>query len=147
TGKELSRTRAEGFGLIVVAFAPDGTTAAVAQGSGIVRLIEPKTGTEKRRLFGRSDQGTRLAFAPDGKTLATAGYDGTVQLWGVTDGKRIATVEPPGGSMSGGLRGLVFTTPDRAVAWATSGSASAAFVWELPSGKLLSPTGGHTGWV
>ncbi|MDB5309879.1 MAG: (Myosin heavy-chain) kinase [Gemmataceae bacterium] len=145
TGKELARARSDGYGPPAVVFSPDGQTAAVGHTGGSIRLVDPKTGAEKRRLFGRGDQGPRLAFSPDGKILTTAGTDGTTQLWGTADGARLGVVESPAGQLSTGVRGVRFTAPDRAVAWATIGFT--AVVWELPSGKLLSPLGGHVGGV
>jgi WD40 repeat protein len=144
TGKELAKFRSDGYGSGSVVFAPDGQTVAVSPGGGSVRLVDPKTGAEKRRLFARGDQGSRVAFSPDGKTIASAGLDGTVQLWG-TGGGSATVVECPVGPLAGGVRGLRFTAPDRAVVWANVGSA--ALVWEVPSGKLLSPPGGHVSGV
>ena len=145
SGKELAKVRIEGYGTRRVVFSPDGQTAALSLGSGSIRLIDPKTGAERRRLFGRSDQGARLAFSPDGKTLASAGTDAAIQLWNVADGTRIALVECPVGTLSSGVRGIAFTSPDRAVAWTNVGIT--ALVWEVPSGKLLSPFAGHVAAV
>ena len=145
SGKELAKFRTESFGTPHVAFSPDGQVAAFSTGAGAIRLIDPKTGADRRRLFGRADQASLLAFSPDGKTLATAGNDGTVQLWKVADGARIGTIECPVGSLSVGVRGIVFTSPERAVAWTAVGLT--AIVWELPSGKLLSPLAGHVSGV
>jgi WD40 repeat protein len=145
TGKELAKIRAHGFGTTVVAFSPDGQTAAVAHGNGAIRLVDPKSGEERRLLFGRANQGYRLAFSPDGKMLATAGMDGTVQLWGLSDGARLGVVECPLGPLQVPPREIRFTGEDRAVVWTAMGSA--ALVWEAPSGKLLSPVGGHVAAV
>ena len=144
TGKEMVAFRADGFGVSAIAFAPDGATAAVGTGGGLVRLVDPKTGTETRRLFGRGDLGNRFAFSPDGKTIAAAGNDGTVQLW-AADGGRPSAVECPVGPLSNGVRGLCFTANDRAVAWTAIGSTAVA--WEVPSGRLLSPFAGHLSGV
>lgn len=145
TGKELARVPAGQYGQARVTFSPDGQTAAVSQGTGAIRLIDPRTGAEKRRVFGRGDQGVRTAFSPDGKTLASAGTDGTVQLFGVADGARGPVVECPIGPLTTGVRQVTFTAADRAVAWTAVGQT--AVVWEVPSGKLLSPLAGHVAGV
>jgi WD40 repeat protein len=144
SGKELARTRLDGYDSPRVVFAPDGTTAAVATPKGVVRLVDPRTGTVLRQLFGQAGIGERVAFSPDGKLLAAANSEGTVQLWQTADGGLTATTPCPV-SMASGLREVRFTGNDRAVVWATLGPT--AVVWEVPSGKLLSVIGGHTGAV
>jgi WD40 repeat protein len=144
-GKELGRARIDGYGNPVVVLAADGKLAALASGSGIVQLVDPQTGAVRRQLFGRVGMGFRLAFSPDGKLVAAAGADGAVQLWQAADGKPVAAVESPLGLLSGNVREVRFVANDRAVVFAVL--ASAAFVWEVPSGKLMSPAGGHTGLV
>ncbi|HJZ53487.1 MAG TPA: hypothetical protein VKE74_00925, partial [Gemmataceae bacterium] len=91
SGKELGRTRLPGYGAPVVAFAPDGKMAAVANGTGTVLLVDPRTGSVGRQLFGRYGSGVRVAFSPDGKLLAAAASDGAVQVWQAADGKLAAT--------------------------------------------------------
>lgn len=144
-GKEIVKLRNDSYGSMNVAFAPDGQTLAISSGSGSIRLIDPKTGAERRRLFGRTGQGAKLAFSPDGKTLASAGTDCSVQFWNIADGSRTATVECPIPGLNFALRGLSFTAPDRAVAWTAVGYA--ALAWELSSGKLLTPLTGHAASV
>ncbi|VTT97452.1 (myosin heavy-chain) kinase : Transcriptional regulator, XRE family OS=Streptomyces iranensis GN=SIRAN5266 PE=4 SV=1: PQQ_2: WD40 [Gemmataceae bacterium] len=139
-GKETGKARLlTGSNPATVAFSPDGSLAAVSGGEGAIYLFDPATGTAKGQLLGRSRQGRRLAFSPDGKTLASAGEDGAVQRWTVADGKRLGTTEPPVPLTY--PRGLLFTDNERAVAWSNRGSAT--FAWEVPSGKLLTPAGGH----
>jgi WD40 repeat protein len=140
TGKEAARVRVPSrYTPFAVAFSPDGSLAAVAGGEGAIHLLDPATGAEKGMLLGRSGQGRVLAFGSDGKTLAAGGEDGSVQRWTVPDGKPLGTTEPPDYPYS--PRGIVFPDNDRAVAWGPDKSAS--LVWEVPSGMLLSPAGGH----
>jgi WD40 repeat protein len=145
TGKETSRIRLDGFGMLVVLFVPDGKSVALGSSSGSVLLVDPQTGNVQRQFFGRMGIGHRIAFSPDGKLLASASSDASIQMWQTTDGKSVAITEGPFGSSPTGVRELRFVGPDRVVAWSQIGAA--AVVWEAPSGKLLSTLGGHTGGV
>ncbi len=139
TGKETGKVRlANSYGQIVVAFSPDGTLAAVASGDGSVQMIDANTGETKTTLLGRSRQGKKLTFSPDGKTLAAAGEDSSVQRWSMPSGERIDLTEP---HTQLPPSGLAFSGNDRMVVWGSRGWATVA--WEVPSGKLLTPPGGH----
>jgi WD40 repeat protein len=145
TGQETARVVVRGgFGVAAVVFAPDGSLAAASAGEGVIQLFEPATGAARGVFLGRARQGRRLAFSPDGKTLASAGDDGAIQRWSVADGKRLDTTEPPV-PVPHGVRGLVYAAPERVLAWTTRGVA--VQLWEAPSGKLLTPPGGHTASV
>ncbi len=140
TGKEQAKFRVAGFSPASVTFAPDGRTAAVAGGTGSIDLVDPKTGASKLLLLGRSRMGRGLSFGPDGATLAASADDGAVQRWKVADGTRLSTTEPPvAGVQNVGVRAV---SAEVSVAWGTRGST--VVVWEVPSGKLVSPDGGHT---
>jgi WD40 repeat protein len=141
TGKPLAKvTLATGNQPSAVALSPDGSVAAVAPGDGTIHLFDPATGRPKGLLLGRSRQGRKLAFGADGKTLAAGADDGWVQTWSVADGKRLATTAPPVPLVSA-PKGLQFTADDRLVAWTQRDMTAVA--WEVPSGKLLTPAGGH----
>ncbi|MCI0703749.1 MAG: hypothetical protein L0241_22045 [Planctomycetia bacterium] len=143
TGKQLGKTRVSGYSPSSVAFNPNGSIAAVASGDGSVSLIEPATGTEKHLLLGRTRMGRMVTFSPDGSIVVATGEDGAVQRWRVSDGTRLSTTEPPAPSIySTRVRVL---DNDRAIAWGMRGVAT--LVWEVPSGKLISTAGGHTGGV
>jgi WD40 repeat protein len=66
-----------------VAFSPDGSLLATAQGDGGV-LWETATGTMLTRLSGHRGSLAALAFSPDGGTLVTSGGDTTLLVWRVT---------------------------------------------------------------
>ncbi|MDY3563026.1 WD40 repeat domain-containing protein [Gemmata sp. JC673] len=140
-GKELSRVRAAGYSPQAVVIGPTGL-AAISAGTGAIDLVSPKTGGLKLQLLGRSGTGRFVTFSPDGAVVAaTAG--GAVQLWRVSDGVRLATVEPPvPGPVNARVRLL---DNEKGIAWASQGLAT--FVWEVPSGKPLGPTEGHTSVV
>lgn len=139
-GKESARFRSAGSPPTAVALSPDGALAAVGAGNSTIELLDAKTGALKHPLLGRSRIGKSLSFSPDGTILAAAAEDGAVQRWRTADGSRLSTTEPPGAGLTDPrVRAL---TAERCVAWAMRGTA--AVVWEVPSGKLISTDGGHT---
>ena len=141
-GKLLGRATVAGPVARSLAFSPDSSLLALSSGDGLISLRDARTGAEKRQLLGRSFVGFRLAFSTDGKQIAAAASDGRVQRWSVADGKPLGSTESPVvGPPYFYTRDLVFTGPDRAVAW--GGFGDVAVVWEVPSGKQLSPAYGH----
>jgi len=145
TGKLLAKVAAGGdYSPSTVALSPDGAVAAVSIGDGALYLFETATGKPAGLLLGRARQGRKVAFSPDGKTVAAAGDDGYVQVWTAADGRRVATSRPPVPG-TGAPRALQFVGNDRVVAWGNR--VSAVVVWEAPSGKLISPAGGHANLV
>jgi WD40 repeat protein len=139
-GKQLSKFRVGGYMPGMVAFSPDSALVAVSSGNGSIDLVDPKTGTSKNLLLGRTRMGRWVAFSPDGTTIAATADDGSVQRWKVADGARLSTTEPPvTGLYNTRVRAL---SAEKSIAWAGKGSTTV--VWEVPSGKLISPAGGHS---
>jgi WD40 repeat protein len=87
--------------------------------------------------------GRWVAFSPDGATVAASSDDGVVRRWKVADGNILSTTEPPAAKMSGARVRLL--SGEKGMAWGVKNST--VLVWEVPSGKLLSPGGGHTSAV
>jgi WD40 repeat protein len=76
-------------------FSPDGKTLASSSDDNTIRLFDPQTGQEKRRIFVKNactsptlkapiGKALRLAWAPDGRHLLALLNDGTVFLLRVT---------------------------------------------------------------
>ena len=143
TGKELSKFHVDGYTPSAVAFSPDGSSAAVASNDSTIQLVDPKTGKSKQLLVGRSQIGKWVAFSPDGATVASTSDGGAVQRWKAADGSLLSTTEAPAAQVYN-ARVRVLSN-DRAVAWGVKGVA--VLVWEVPSGKLMSPEGGHFGLI
>ena len=141
TGKPIATAR---FGVPPnsVALAPDGQTAAISDGAGSIKLFATKTGELKRQLLGRSRVGRFLQFSGDGKAVAATAEDGAIQIWDSATGRSAGVTECPIATEYLNLRGMSFPTSDRLVAFAVRGNAGV--VWESPSGKRLTPAGGHT---
>jgi WD40 repeat protein len=138
-GKELAKFRVAGYAPATVAFSPDGALVAVANNTGSIDLVDPKTGTSKHTLLGRTRMGRWIVFSPDGSTVGATGDDGAVQRWKVADGTRLTTTDAPATNLYGARVRLL--SNEKGIAWGMKNSA--VLVWEVPSGKLLSPEGGH----
>jgi WD40 repeat protein len=139
-GKEVRKLHNDsGFGLINVAFSPDGKQiATVSQNGGLV-VWNLADGKEVRRLAGRRNLGVYVGYSPDGKTLAAASFDGVVQTWDAATGKRQGLYDVPRNFSQAGH--FTFTTGGRLLVWGTTGQSVA--VWDVFAEKPLTPAGGH----
>jgi RNA polymerase sigma factor (sigma-70 family) len=78
--------------ILAVAFAPDRKTLATSGLDKTIRLWNPATGAELKKLTGHSGVVSCLCFSPDGKHLASASRDRddcTVSWWDVASGKEV----------------------------------------------------------
>jgi RNA polymerase sigma factor (sigma-70 family) len=130
------------------AFAPDGRTVAVDEGTGVVRIFEVATAQERRVLgkaqelkggpgmpgivaYGLIDRvGTSagtVAFSLDGRLLALAGTDRVVRVFDVATGKELAAFA----GHQAAVDTLAFAPDGRSLA---SGSGdTTALVWNVDS--------------
>src|SRR5262249_25358308 len=94
-----------------VAFSPDGTLLASADGNGTVRLWNPATGHPVGAALRAGPQTAvfGVAVRPDGTRLASAGRDGTVRLWTPATGHPVGAVIQTNSGSRGGVSGVAFS--------------------------------------
>ena len=83
-----------------VAFSPDGTVLAAAEGDpaasiGTIQLYEAATGLPLRTLEGHESAVWGLTFSPDGRFLASAGRDHTAKVWDWHTGTIVHSLDFP----------------------------------------------------
>ncbi|MBZ9715983.1 WD40 repeat domain-containing protein [Deinococcus multiflagellatus] len=64
-------------------------TVAVAQGNGLIHILNTATGHEVMKLDGHTDSIYGLAVAPDPGTLLSGSADRTVRLWDLANGRQL----------------------------------------------------------
>ena len=110
------------FGVLQVAFSPDGKLLAAAYGDGYVRLWNPVTGQAVGTLLPADTSLGRsvfaVAFSPDGKLLATADTAGYVRLWNPATGQAIGAPLPADTGPVGGVDGVAFSPDGKLLATA-----------------------------
>ena len=124
-----------------VAFSPDGKALVSVGGDYTIRLWDPKTGKEIRRLGGKDVFYTQsFAFSPDGKMLAayTYGQQGSVLVLEYPSGNvllKIRGVGNPGGGNS-----FAFSADSKVFLIVQNGDM--VHRWEIATGDKLKPLTG-----
>jgi RNA polymerase sigma factor (sigma-70 family) len=123
-----------------VAYSPGGKLLASAGFDGIVRLWEPDSGKEIRRLEGHKSHVRCLAFSPDGKVLASSGdaeekqaqggEESIVRLWDVSGGKQIGQLK----GHTDRVHSLAFTTSGKILA---AGGDDRTHLWDWAAGMQV----------
>ena len=103
-----------------LAFTPDGRTLLTSGGEQTIRLWDPRSGKELRRLHGHRAGVSSLALSGDGKTLASGGGDGEVRLWDLGSGKTLRVF--PG--QTGDVASVALTADGGRLASMSSGMAN-----------------------
>ena len=138
SGAQLRRTGGE---VKALAFSPDGTTLAAADGRGTTTVWDVSTRSLRYEpLFAGLE--ARVAFSPDGKTLATSGSGGGVTFWDVRTGERSGRIGGFGKSLD-----VAYSADGERVAFAEEASGySRAQVWDVAKhSRLAEVSGGDEG--
>ena len=64
-----------------IKFSPDSRQILAGVSSGDIYYFDCKTGLEKSRFFGNSNDITAITFSPDGSRLVTGSTDQTIRIW------------------------------------------------------------------
>jgi WD40 repeat protein/tRNA A-37 threonylcarbamoyl transferase component Bud32 len=121
-------------------FSRDGSTIAVGDALGVVRIWDVATGKLLRTLSDRAVVVHHLHFVPGHARLVTTGGDDTAALWDTSSGKVV--------SRFGGEHGVkdVATSPDGALL-ATASADHTAAIWSTDTGKRERQLTGHSAAV
>ncbi|CAD8103768.1 unnamed protein product [Paramecium sonneborni] len=105
-------------------------------------LWDVKTGQQKFKLNGHSDQVYSVCFSPDGTTLASSSEDKSIRLWDVQEGKQKAQLD---GHNSSEVYSLCFS-PD-GTTLASGSSDNSIRLWDVKTGSQKAKLDGHTSYV
>ena len=79
-----------------MAYNPDGTRLASAEGDGTIKVWDCVTGELVHELHGHRHGKLRIAFCPKDRYLASAGEDSLLNFWDPATGKEIRKISPDG---------------------------------------------------
>jgi WD40 repeat protein len=121
--------------LYPVCFAPDGKLIAAAESDDKVLIRETESGRVVNKLQPQGRYLRCMSFAPDGRTLATATSNSLsrTQIWDLSSGKPLATLEP-------GAFSLAFSADGRLLA---TGGTTTISIYDAHSFKLVRSIRGH----
>ena len=122
-----------------VSFSADGKLLASSHQDHVVRLWDPATGKEIRRLVGHDTVVRAVALSADGKRAASAGYrDQSVRIWDTGTGKELFRLEHEAFTCA------VAIAPDGTTV--VSGDiAGCIYLWDAATGKQLHKIKAHEG--
>jgi WD40 repeat protein len=141
--EKVGEVRRFGWGHAIqgAAFSPDGRLVALGGEDGSVRLWDPASGKEVRRLPDHAGRAYAVTFTPDGKGVVSAGRDAVLRLSDVATGKEVRRFE---GHEHGLVRVAVSADGRLLLSGDDGGGVS---LWGVETGKRLQQLPGHDGMV
>jgi WD40 repeat protein len=89
--------------VISTAISPDGLSVLMGVGKGesnhpdySLRMVDSRSGQERRRFFGHTESVQDVAFSPDGRLALSGRQDRRLILWDVTTGSQVAHLADTG---------------------------------------------------
>ncbi|SEG42277.1 translation initiation factor eIF2A [Actinacidiphila yanglinensis] len=140
-------------GLFGIAFSPDGTTLAAAQGIGDVTVWDTRSGkrsgtlgTTRHSTAPGTESVNSVAFAANGKRLASGNGDGTVELWDMASRTEAGAVDAhTDDRVWTGFLNVVALSPDGKL-MATSYDSAVFSLWDLTSYQRIGTFGQGDWW-
>jgi WD40 repeat protein len=111
-----------------------------------VRLWDPSSGKERRRLEGHTAQVTAVDFSPEGYLLATGGWDESIRLWNIAKGREFRQLIKKTEEKSVSMLFSVAFSPD-GKRLAAGGWDQSIQLWDAVQGTLSHLLVGHTDHV
>jgi eukaryotic-like serine/threonine-protein kinase len=149
TGKPVASATGHGDKLRFVAFSPDSRLIATASLDHTARVWNATTGAAVTHPLQHEQGVFHVTFSPDGAYLASSSLDGTTRVWNAASGEPVGI--PLRHSSSVGLPDSIWAafSPDArsivtASAYATGTGTGGARVWNVESGRPVTPFVNHT---
>ena len=79
--KCLETLKGHSYGVLSVAYSPDGTKIISGSGDETVKIWDANTGKCLKTLEGHSNTVQSLAYSPDGTKIISGSLDDTIKIW------------------------------------------------------------------
>jgi WD40 repeat protein len=129
------------FAFTSLKFSPNGMVVASGGLDGVIKLWDPKSGTEIQTLGDHTADVTKLAFSPDGTLLASISLDSTIKLYTVIRGAERQSFS----WHSSAVRSVAYSPTTTLLA--SGGEDSTVRLWNLTSGMGFQTPLRHDGSV
>ena len=138
---EMMTLRGHLYGVLAVAFSPNGQRIVTCSYDKTAKVWEAATGKELLTLKGHSAWVISLAFSPDGQRIVTGSADQTAKVWEAATGKELLTLK----GHSAHIRSVAFSPNGHRIV--TGSSDATAKVWDAATGTELLTLKGHDGTI